>query len=188
MLHRFLVQLWPWVSLLAAHYCLCSVILLIYLCASPTLVLHYKTLVVMGKPDNWLWGVDVSVFGRDGKPTFGLDGKVLKMRVPMSNGWLNSAPQLLNFTPNNGSDCPLVFKGMIKILQERRINTARLKRECPGLKCSNLDANCCAQQTLWNKPNFSNTRSLLEEHCEKRHIKVVFLPKFHCKLNFIKQC
>jgi transposase len=52
----------------------------------------------------------------------------------------------------------------------------------------NPDANCCVRRTLWNEPDFSNMRSLIEEHCEKGHIKVVFLPKFHCKLNFIEQC
>jgi hypothetical protein len=51
MLHRFLVQLQPWVSPLAAHCCSCLVILSICLRASLVLVLHYKTLVVMHKND-----------------------------------------------------------------------------------------------------------------------------------------
>jgi hypothetical protein len=40
----------------------------------------------LGKSDNWLWGADVSILGRDGKPTFSSDSKILKRRVPMSDG------------------------------------------------------------------------------------------------------
>jgi transposase len=31
-------------------------------------------------------------------------------------------------------------------------------------------------------------KSLLEEACEVRGYSVLFLPKFHCELNFIEQC
>jgi transposase len=140
------------------------------------------------KPDNWLWGVNVPVLSPDGKPTFGSHGKILKKRVPMSDGWWHGAPQSLYFTPDNGSGRPLVFKGMIKILQERGISIAGLKRECPGFKCEHPDTDCCIRRTLWNQPDFSNIQSLLEEHCKTRHFEVVFLPKFHCELNFIEQC
>jgi transposase len=30
--------------------------------------------------------------------------------------------------------------------------------------------------------------SLLEAHCHAGGFEVMFLPKFHCELNFIKQC
>jgi transposase len=36
---------------------------------------------------------------------------------------------------------------------------------------------------LYTEPDFVNVKSLLEEHCEKRGFKVLFLPKFHCEIN-----
>jgi transposase len=33
-----------------------------------------------------------------------------------------------------------------------------------------------------------NQKSILEEHCEARGYHVIFFPKFHCELSFIKQC
>jgi len=30
--------------------------------------------------------------------------------------------------------------------------------------------------------------SILEKHCRQQGFHVLFLPKFHCKLNFIEQC
>jgi hypothetical protein len=42
---------------------------------------------------------------------------------------------------------------------------------------------------LYNQPDFADGESLLETHCRARGIHaVVFLPKFHCELNFIEQC
>ena len=32
-----------------------------------------------------------------------------------------------------------------------------------------------------------NVESLLERTCHARGVQVLFLPKFHCKLNFIEQ-
>jgi hypothetical protein len=41
---------------------------------------------------------------------------------------------------------------------------------------------------LYNEPNFVNVKSCLEKVAWGYGIKVHFLPKFHCELNFIKQC
>ena len=35
---------------------------------------------------------------------------------------------------------------------------------------------------------FSNVESLLETTCKARGFQVLFLPKFHCELNFIEKC
>jgi hypothetical protein len=96
--------------------------------------------------------------------------------------------QSLYFTPDGSPDGTLVFKGMACMLQERGIDISELKRECPGFKSKDPDANCCIRWTLWNQPDFINVKLIIEEHCEKRGIEVLFLPKFHCELNFIKQC
>jgi hypothetical protein len=41
---------------------------------------------------------------------------------------------------------------------------------------------------LYNQPDFSNVDSILEAVCNVRGFQVLFLPKFHCELNFIEQC
>jgi hypothetical protein len=41
---------------------------------------------------------------------------------------------------------------------------------------------------LYNEPDFVGVESLLETHCKSRGYGVIFLPKFHCELNFIEQC
>jgi hypothetical protein len=41
---------------------------------------------------------------------------------------------------------------------------------------------------LYNELDFTLVESLLELTCKSRGFQVVFLPKFHCELNFIEQC
>jgi hypothetical protein len=134
-----------------------------------------------------MWGVDVNVIGQDGKPVYGPDGKIQKQRVQMGNASFDGKLQSLYFTPDDGLDRQYIFKGMARILQECGIDTTGLKRESTNFKCADLNAHCCIQQVLWNQPNFVNIKLLLEMHCEARGFQVIFLPKFHCKLNFLKQ-
>ena len=41
---------------------------------------------------------------------------------------------------------------------------------------------------LYNETDFSEVESLLETTCKARGFQILFLPKFHCELNFIEQC
>jgi hypothetical protein len=41
---------------------------------------------------------------------------------------------------------------------------------------------------LCNQPDFARVESLLKAYCKSQGVEVIFLPKFHCKLNFIEQC
>jgi hypothetical protein len=41
---------------------------------------------------------------------------------------------------------------------------------------------------VYNEPDFVNVKTILEKNCNARGFKVLFLPKFHCELNFIEQC
>ena len=41
---------------------------------------------------------------------------------------------------------------------------------------------------LSNKPDFRNVDSILEADAKAWGFQILFLPKFHCELNFIKQC
>ena len=45
-----------------------------------------------------------------------------------------------------------------------------------------------ALRVLFNQPDFVNVESQLESVCKARGFQVIFLPKFHCELNFIEQC
>jgi transposase len=83
-----------------------------------------------------------------------------------------------------------VFKGMAIILEERGFrNMSKVSAECKKFKCKPGETRCCCHWILYNQPDFAEAESLLETHCHSRGIHaVVFLPKFHCELNFIEQC
>ncbi|KIK74268.1 hypothetical protein PAXRUDRAFT_176238, partial [Paxillus rubicundulus Ve08.2h10] len=54
--------------------------------------------------------------------------------------------------------------------------------------CDPTVENCCCRHMLYNKPDFINVKSMLELACASEGVRVLFLPKFHCKLNFIELC
>jgi hypothetical protein len=41
---------------------------------------------------------------------------------------------------------------------------------------------------MYSQPDFANVESVLEASCCAQDFDVIFLPKFHCELNFIEQC
>jgi hypothetical protein len=41
---------------------------------------------------------------------------------------------------------------------------------------------------LYMQPDFANVDSILQTVAAERGFRVLFLPKFHCELNFIEQC
>ncbi|KAJ7741568.1 hypothetical protein DFH07DRAFT_964918 [Mycena maculata] len=99
------------------------------------------------------------------------------------------------YGPN--TERPGVFKGMAVILRERGIDITyrndqnqvkELNAQCPGFHCPPENPGCCCRRILYNQPDFTNGLSLLEIAAEKRGFKILFLPKFHCELNFIEMC
>ena len=69
----------------------------------------------------------------------------------------------------------------------------QLRAECKKFQCpkpSGLDgmAQCCCHRVLYDQPDFTEVELLLEMTCKARGFEVLFLPKFHCELNFIEQC
>ncbi len=44
---------------------------------------------------------------------------------------------------------------------------------------------CCASRLLASQPDFLAQKSMLEEVAIEMGCKILFLPKFHCELNFI---
>jgi hypothetical protein len=140
-----------------------------------------------GQPrNNWL----VEVTKRDlttGKPIYLPDGSFKKVKVKMADGtFCDGQPQPLYYPddhPHAGT-----FKGMARILEERGYtNTRQLKVECPNFKCAPGATDCCWCWILFNEPDFVAVLSLLEESFSSRGFRVLFLPKFHCELNFIEQ-
>ncbi|KAJ3840965.1 hypothetical protein F5878DRAFT_672164 [Lentinula raphanica] len=138
------------------------------------------------------------------KPLVGPDGRNVKQKIPVPDT-VNSKTgerQTMYFPPDHPTH-PGLFKGMTEILVKRgwdhnfltksvnaKGNATGLLRECPGFKCSDLSpsSTCCIRRILFNEPDFSSVKSLLELSMEKYEIEVLFLPKFHCELNPIEQC
>jgi len=83
-----------------------------------------------------------------------------------------------------------IFKGMAVILEEQGFgDVSKLRAECKGFKCAPAETQCCCRRILYAQPDFADVESLLEKHCRDRGIHaVLFLPKFHCEINFIEQC
>ena len=135
------------------------------------------------------WGIGVTKHNLTmGKPICKPDGTFKKIKICMKDGHLPSgAPQSFYFP--EGHPQPGIFKGMALILEERGFgNMSKMRAECKGFKCAPGPTNCCCHHILYNQPDFTNVDSLLKAICISHGILVLFLPKFHCKLNFIEQC
>ncbi|KAJ3503578.1 hypothetical protein NLJ89_g8370 [Agrocybe chaxingu] len=133
--------------------------------------------------------VEVNDLGLDGKLQYKTDGKILKKKVPMSNGRFNDGTEQEFYHPP-GHTLAGQFKGMAAILEERGIGTSKLKAQC-GKKfsdCAPGRKDCCCRRTLYNQPDFVNVESLLDADTKARGFGLILLPKFHCELNPIEQC
>jgi hypothetical protein len=142
------------------------------------------------KPEaNWM--VKVNALDANGKPIYAPDGKILKTTVPMHGAkFADGTPQSLYFLA--GHEKAGLFKGMAVILQERGLTEeSKLKAQCNKSWDACPDkgrSNCCCRRTLYNQPDFVDIESLLEVYGKSRDVQIIFLPKFHCELNFIEQC
>jgi len=134
------------------------------------------------------WGLETNMIGNDGRPVYGPDSKVVKIKTCMADGRLaDGTAQLLYFPlehPQAG-----VFKGMSIILKERGLlKESNLKAQCKDFKCQKGVSDCCCQRVLYMQPDFIQVESKLETLCKQQGFNIIFLPKFHCELNFIEQC
>ncbi|RDB25331.1 hypothetical protein Hypma_007565 [Hypsizygus marmoreus] len=134
------------------------------------------------------WKIDVTKRDATGKPKYNADGSLVKIKIPMGNGrFSDGTPQSMYF--EEGHPRAGVFKGMMRILEERGFgDTSKLLAECPKFKCAPPALDCCCRRILYNEPDFTHVEWLLEKTCQARGFRVIFLPKFHCELNFIEQC
>lgn len=136
------------------------------------------------------WGVWKTVMGKNGMPLVTADGKPQKTKVWMTGDMLHGgSPQSFYFP--EGHEHAGLFKGMSVILAERGlVAQSKLKAMCgTSLKlCKSGKKQCCCQRTMFNKPDFAAVKPLLQIVCKDRGFRCIFLPKFHCEMNFIEQC
>jgi hypothetical protein len=119
-------------------------------------------------------------------------GTLLKEKIQMGKGRLpNGAEQDLYFSDDHPK-YPGYFKGLSVILEEQGFTGVKGKgsklTECKGFACKPGVIDCCCQWMLYSQPNFTDVESCLETQCKACGFTVLFLPKFHCELNFIEQC
>lgn len=133
------------------------------------------------------WGPKVPARGLDGKVL--MDGeKVRQTTIRMEGGSHEGTPQSFYF-PDDHPQHPGKFKGMAVILEERGYgNMSKVRYECKGFKCDPDNDRCCCRRMLYKQPDFANVKTNLEIACARRGFPVLFLPKFHCEINFIEQC
>jgi hypothetical protein len=59
--------------------------------------------------------------------------------------------------------------------------------KCTGPKHPSGPATCCCCHLLYTQSNFTSQKPLLQEYIELCNHLCDYYPKYHCKLNFIKQ-
>lgn len=92
------------------------------------------------------FGVFVNIFGPDGRPVHGPDGKILKQKVRVKNGKLNNGQEQELYYPD-GHEKAGLFKGMAAILTERGYNVSDKKAQCGKsfTDCPEGTKTCCCR-------------------------------------------
>ena len=134
------------------------------------------------------WGPEMTMMDENRKLVYRADGKVMKTKIHMADAtFADGTPQQLYFP--EGHPRAGVFKGMSILLQERGLlKESGLKVQCKDFKCKPEKTDCCCRRVLYFQPDFIHTESKLEITCKQQGFNVLFLPRFHCELNFIEQC
>ncbi|EIW56251.1 uncharacterized protein TRAVEDRAFT_22553 [Trametes versicolor FP-101664 SS1] len=89
--------------------------------------------------------------------------------------------------PADHPEFPDKPKGMKQVLEERGLWRKGMLMKCPdGDKCDPDARDCCAKRILDLQPDFAGQQSLVQEVIEAAGHMCIFLPKYHCKLNFIE--
>ena len=141
------------------------------------------------KPGNPFFGVETVLIGAEGVAVHDISGKKVKIKIPMCGAKFSDGRAQDLYFPADHKTYPGAFKGTGQILKERGYaGIDRLRAQCPDFKCEKGAMRCCCRRWLFNEPDFKNVESLLETAGRTRGYQIVFLPKFHCELNFIEQC
>jgi len=111
-----------------------------------------------------------------------------RKQARMRNGWFMQdgvkISQNMLFPPDH-PDHANEPKGIKVILMEHGLYQSHLCGKCPSC-CEPDAAACCNKQILELQPDFQDQKSLVRETIEEAGHLCIFLPKFHCKLNFIE--
>jgi hypothetical protein len=86
---------------------------------------------------------------------------------------------------SNHPDHPDTPKGVKAVLVERGLWQQKLQGKCKKACKANANA-CCNKRILEWQPDFFKQKSLVQETIEAAGHVCLFLPKFHCELNFIE--
>ena len=109
-----------------------------------------------------------------------------RKQARMRDGWFlhdgEKITQPMIFPPSHQT-YPDQPKGMCKVLIERGLYSDKLHMQCK-LDC--ISNSCCAKQILELQPDFKEQKSLVQEVIEAAGHLCIFLPKFHCELNYIE--
>jgi hypothetical protein len=113
------------------------------------------------KPD-MNFGVVINVLGENGKPVYGRDGKFLRQKIWMCNGWFRDGAEQEFYYPD-GHTMAGLFKGMAQILTEHGYDISRKKAQCGKSfsDCPDATTDCCCQRLLYNEPDFVAEEPLL---------------------------
>ena len=106
----------------------------------------------------------------------------------MKDGWFTRNGQKVvqpMIFPVAHPEFPNQPKGMKRVLQERGLWVNGLLMKCRD-KCPVDSVNCCAKRLLEVQPDFRGQCSLVLEVTDAASHFCIFLPKFHCELNFIE--
>ncbi|KDN35612.1 hypothetical protein RSAG8_11441, partial [Rhizoctonia solani AG-8 WAC10335] len=91
-------------------------------------------------------------------------------------------------------ECKGTLKGLALILKEQGISNAlKLKLICPSPDsnkqgCLPSLTKYCACSTMMNQLDILTQKSIIQALAEAQGCLVIYLPKYHCKLNPIEQC
>ncbi len=100
---------------------------------------------------------------------------------------LTGTPQSFYF-PDDHPNYPGWFKSMEQIICEHGLwPEGGLPVECAGPKRPEGQVSCCCRHILYTQPDFKLQKPMLQEYIESRGHLCDYYPKYHCKLNFIKQ-
>jgi hypothetical protein len=131
-----------------------------------------------------------SAYSEDALLTSRMNMKPGGKQARLRDGWYmqgsQKVVQKMVFPPDH-PEFPDMPKGMKQVLMERGLFSRSLRMQCPGPdKCVHDSTSCCAKRILDLQPDFQEQKSLVQEVIEFAGHLCIFLPKFHCELNFIE--
>jgi hypothetical protein len=146
----------------------------------------------MPKNPSQTWGTIVTIKDACGNIMRGPDGKTLKRR----SLWLTRNSQMVllshfifpRVTARQGGSRVWQKSSESVVSQMRQDLERSVQASNAPLTRFHKVPRCCCRRFLYNQPDFFNVKSHLETVCEEQGFRVLFLPKFHCELNFIEMC